>query len=291
MNLYSLRVLEYAAVERFPNSVIMQSGGEGTRRLPYGYVLITGPGVTALVDVGYRHEAYGKALAESYGVSNWHAPEAVLAECQVAPQDVTHVFITHAHFDHMGNIAAFPNAIFYIQEAELREWVSALAHPRQLRWLLGALDPADLMAVLELAANGRLVAVDGDREDVLPGIDLRAALDTHTPGCMFVHVRNDGLRESQDSWILCGDLIYSYENLLGPDPADPQIVPIGLATGSQTRLIETSARMLALVQQDWRRVVPVHEERLPEFFPTRVTEAGLRLIELTLADGDASRIR
>jgi len=102
---------------------------------------------------------------------------------------------------------------------------------------------------------------------------------------------NDGLRESQDSWILCGDLIYSYENLLGPDPTDPQIVPIGLPTGSQTRLIETSARMLALVQQNWRRVVPVHEERLPEFFPTRITEAGLRLIELTLADGDASRTR
>lgn len=290
MSLYSIRVLEYAAVEHFPNSVIFQGGGDGNRRLPYAYVLITGEGIVALVDVGYRHEAYGAQLAENYGVSNWHSPREVLGECAVAPEHVTHVFITHAHFDHMGNMAAFPNATFYLQDAELREWISLLGKPRQFRWLQGALDPADLMVAVDLAARGRLVCVDGDMEDVLPGIDLHSALNTHTPGSMYVHIRNDGLRDSADSWVLCGDLIYAYENLLGQTPEDPQITPIGLAMGSQTRLIETSVKMLKLVHDDWRRVIPVHEQRLPEFFPSRITDAGLRLIELTLGTHQTSQI-
>jgi N-acyl homoserine lactone hydrolase len=40
------------------------------------------------------------------------------------------------------------------------------------------------------AAEGRLVSIDGGREDVLPGVDLRAGHDTHTWGSQFVTIRN-----------------------------------------------------------------------------------------------------
>jgi Metal-dependent hydrolases of the beta-lactamase superfamily I len=40
---------------------------------------------------------------------------------------VTHVFITHAHFDHMGGTDDFPNATFYVQERELSKWVWAMS--------------------------------------------------------------------------------------------------------------------------------------------------------------------
>ena len=109
---------------------------------------------------------------------------------------------------------------------------------------------------------------------MLPGIDLRAAFDTHTWGSMYVHVRNDGKQPSEDSYILAGDLVYSYENLVGPDAADPSFTPIGLATGSQTNLLLSSQEMLDLVHDEVRRVIPIHDEKLPTVFPSRVTSQG-----------------
>jgi glyoxylase-like metal-dependent hydrolase (beta-lactamase superfamily II) len=226
-----------------------------------------------------------------FGVENWHPPSSVLAACGVAPEQVEHVFLTHAHFDHMGNTDAFPNAKFYIQEKELSKWVWAMSLDRRFRWLMLATDPGDVMRVVDIARQGRLVCFDGDRDNVLPGIDLRAAYDTHTGGSMYVHVRNDGKSDSADSWILAGDLVYSFENVRGADPADPHYIPIGLAVGSQTNLMFATDAMVKAVGDEFRRVIPIHEEGLRGAFPSRTTGEGLRITELALADGEPSRVR
>ena len=139
----------------------------GIRNLPYAYVLIKGQGEVILVDTGYDHKEYGKYLADLYGVSNWHPASEVLAECGVTPADVTTVFITHAHFDHMGGLDLFPNAKFYIQKRELDQWVWALTLGPEFRFLVGAADPADIVKATRLAREGRMIVVDGDRDDVL----------------------------------------------------------------------------------------------------------------------------
>ena len=100
--------------------------------------------------------------------------------------------MTHAHFDHMGNIEAFPNATFYIQERELSKWVWTMSLERRFRWLMLGIDPADIMRLVDLARQGRLVCVDGDRENVLPGIDLHA-------GIRHAHVGIDVRHGSQRS--------------------------------------------------------------------------------------------
>ncbi|MDQ0473228.1 N-acyl homoserine lactonase family protein [Labrys wisconsinensis] len=288
---YSIWVLDYAAVAKFPQSVMLYGPQyQGVRNLPYAYVLIKGKGEVILVDTGYDHKEYGKYLADLYGVSNWHPAHEVLAECGVRPEDVTTVFITHAHFDHMGGLDLFPNATFYLQKRELDKWIWALALGPEFRFLVGAADPADIVKATRLAQEGRMVLIDGDREDVLPGIDVHLAADTHTYGSMYVTVRNDGAPESQDSWILAGDLLYTYDNLTGLEPAEPQIVPIGLAVGSQTNLIFTSAEMLRAVGGEPRRVIPVHEDRLKTLFPSRRTAAGLHVVEIALAADEASRV-
>lgn len=289
---YSIWVMEYAHVlEQATSLFVYGAHNQGHRKMPYGYIVIKGRGQTAMVDVGYNHKAYGQVLADSYGVRNWQPPRAVLAECGVSPDEVSSVFITHAHFDHMGNIEEFPNATFYMQERELSKWVWSMSLERRFRWLMLGIDPADILRAVDLARQGRLVCVDGDREDVLPGIDLHAAFDTHTWGSMYVRVRNDLAVESADSWVFAGDLVYSHDNLRGTDASDPQYVPVGLATGSQFTLIMTSEEMVKKTGGDYSRVVPVHEERLKDIFPSRITKAGLRITELALADGEVSRVR
>ena len=175
--------MEYAHVlEQATSLFVYGAHNQGYRKMPYGYVVLKGQGQTAMIDVGYNHQAYGEVLATSYGVRNWQPPQAVLAECGVSPAEVSSIFITHAHFDHMGNIEQFPNATFYIQERELSKWVWALSLERRFRWLMLGMDPADIMKAVDLARQGRLVCVDGGRENVLPGIDVHAAFDTHTWG-------------------------------------------------------------------------------------------------------------
>ena len=109
MGKYSIWVLDYAAVNKFPQSVMLYGPQYvGIRNLPYAYVLIKGQGQVILVDTGYDHKEYGKYLADLYGVSNWHPASEVLAECGVKPADVTTVLITHAHFDTWAASTSFP---------------------------------------------------------------------------------------------------------------------------------------------------------------------------------------
>jgi len=292
MSAYSIWVMEYAYVVKQPTSLFIYGAhNQGHRKMPYAYIVIKGHGRTMLVDVGYDHQAYGEVLAQSYGVENWHPPSEVLAEVGVAPADVSIVFQTHAHFDHMGNINAFPNATFYIQERELSKWVWTMSLERRFRWLMLGIDPADIMRLVDLARQGRLVAVDGDRENVVPGIDLHAAFDSHTWGSQYVTVRNDLSPGSAESWVFSGDLVYSHENLRGTDPADPQYIPVGLATGSQFKLIMTSEEMVKRAGGDPMRVIPGHEEALKDLYPSRIATTGLRITELALADGEPSRVR
>jgi N-acyl homoserine lactone hydrolase len=292
MNHYSLWVMEYAYVVNQPTSLFVYGAhNQGHRKMPYGYIVIKGPDGVATIDVGYNHNAYGEVLANSYGVENWQPARAVLSEVGVTPEDVSRVFITHAHFDHMGALDQYPKATFYIQERELTKWVWAMSLERRFRWLMLGIDPADIMKAVDLARQGRLVCVEGDRENVLPGIDLHAAFDTHTWGCQYVTVRNDLSPNSQNAWVFSGDLVYAHENLRGTDPNDPQYVPVGLATGSQFSLIMTAEEMTKRVGGDYTHVIPVHEERLKDLFPSRITKTGLRVTELALADGEKSRVR
>jgi len=292
MSDYSIWVLEYAYVTNYHLSgIIYAAHNEGFRKLPYAYVLIKGNGITAMVDVGYNAQEYGKTMADAFGVENWHDPRTVLAECGVTPEEIGHIFITHAHFDHMGNTDAFPNARFYIQERELSKWVWAMALDQKFRWLMVATDPGDVLRAVDLARQKRLVCIDGDREDVLPGIDVRAAFDTHTWGSMYVTVRNGGKRADDNGWVLAGDLVYSFENLRGRDPSNPQYLPVGLAACSQVNLMMATDRMVQEVGGDAARVIPVHEERLRDSFPSRITANGLRITEIALADGQRSMVQ
>ncbi|KAA0692017.1 N-acyl homoserine lactonase family protein [Neorhizobium sp. P12A] len=292
---YSIWVCEYSYVAKYHKSgVIYGAHNQGYVKLPYCYVVIKGKGHTIMVDVGYNNKEYGKHLGDKFAVENWRSPRDVLAKVGVKPEDVDHCFITHCHFDHFGNVEDFPNATFYVQEREISKWVWAMSLPDRMRWMMTAVDPGDIVRGVALARDRRLVTVDGARENVLPGIDLHVAYDSHTYGSMWVKVRNDGKPNSDDTWVLAGDLVYVFDNLKGAGPAvdlDDIYLPVGLAVGSQTNLVLATEEMLSHVDYEVRRVIPVHEERLRDAFPSHVAEDGLRITEICLADGEETRIK
>lgn len=291
---YSIHVLEYSFVPDYHKSgVLYGAHNQGYVKLPYCYVLIRGNGHLALVDVGYNDKDYGKHLGDKFGVENWRSPRDVLAEVGVKPEEIDTIFITHAHFDHFGNVEDFPNATFYVQKREMQEWIWAMSLPDRMRWMMVAVDPGDIMRGVQLARENRLILVDGAMEDVLPGIDLQAAYDSHTFGSMWVTVRNDGAAESSDTWVLAGDLVYQFDNLEGDGSVvevDKMYIPVGLAVGSQMNLVLATEEMMKRVGYEARRVIPIHEERLREAFPSRITKENLRISEICLADDATSAV-
>jgi N-acyl homoserine lactone hydrolase len=295
MSDYSIWVLEYAYVKNYHKSgVLYGAHNQGHVKLPYCYAVIKGNGHVAMVDVGYNDKEYGKHLGDKFGVENWRSPKDVLAGIGLTPADVDTVFITHAHFDHFGNVEDFPNAKFYIQEREIAKWTWAMTLPDRLRWMMIAVDPGDIVRGVELARQKRLVCIDGAVQNVLPNIDLHVAYDSHTFGSMWVEVRNDGQSDSQDTWVLAGDLVYVFENLEGPGGAvdlETIYTPVGLAVGSQMNLLMATEDMMKKVGYEARRVIPIHEERLKDAFPSRICDNGLRITEICLASGEASKVK
>jgi N-acyl homoserine lactone hydrolase len=72
---------------------------------------------------------------------------------------------------------------------------------------------------------------------------------------------------------------------------DQTDVTAGLAVGSQENIIMATEAMMKSVGYEARRVIPVREERLKDRFPAPITADGLRISEISLADGEQSRVR
>lgn len=284
---YSMWLLEYAHIPNQAMSVFFAGQhNQGTRLMPFSYLVLKGEGHIAMIDVGLDpgQDAYAKELALKDNLHDWQPPEKVLAKIGLKPADIDTIFLTHAHYDHMGNLTAFPNAQFYIQKREYQDWMWAMSLPERYKNVLMAVNPQDLANAKKLVEGGRMTLVDGAQENVLPGIHLRPAYDGHTYASQMVVVENQA---GSGTWVYCGDLAYSRTNLTGIDGSGVYI-PVGIAVGTAYNIMKSYDEMLEMVGGKLDHVIIGHESDSWELYPCWQTEDGLHVTEVNLAPGEAT---
>ena len=150
------------------------------------------PGASILVDAG--DYAVAVSLNTPYVPPDYSPPPGLidqLLEKDISPEDITHVVITHLHFDHYSGVTierdgqyvpAFPNARCSVGRADWEDpdTQEALKDP----------DSLESRTVGVLHRAGLLELVEGDI-DLLPGIRILAARG-ESPGHQVVRVHSEG---------------------------------------------------------------------------------------------------
>src|SRR6185437_4128845 len=158
---------------------------EGVMDLPFSFILAQQGGRNVLVDTGFMQDEHGSRFSRKFSIPTWISPVRMLSEMSIRPETITDIFVTHAHFDHMGSIAEFPNAHIHIQKSELLSWYEAIALPKRFSHLTAIIDPDNLRTALDASIEHRVTLIDGDKDNVLPGIHVRLG-SGHTVGQQFV---------------------------------------------------------------------------------------------------------
>jgi glyoxylase-like metal-dependent hydrolase (beta-lactamase superfamily II) len=165
---------------------------EGSQPFPSQSVHITLSDASILVDINDYARAI--SLAPSYLPSDYSPPPGVVEQLLsqgIHPKDITHLFITHAHFDHYAGttterdgsyIPRFPNARAFLGRADWDhvDTQEALRDP----------DSFESHTLGVLKQQGLLELVDGNL-DLTPEVRILAA-PGESPGHQIVRVHSQG---------------------------------------------------------------------------------------------------
>ncbi len=197
----SLHCLKYAIAKDYPVDAILFGTDRGKLAdLPFVFCVAKRGAETVVLDAGFVNQAY----AEEWGVSGYSEFRGLLAEIGVKPEDVSLVTMSHLHWDHAGGTSVFPNAKFVIQRRELEFAAGGMALNKHAQIGFYAEDVLDLV---KLAWEGRVLLPEGDQEDLIPGLDVYLT-PGHTIATMTVC-----LDTTKGRVCYASDAVYTYRNI------------------------------------------------------------------------------
>jgi glyoxylase-like metal-dependent hydrolase (beta-lactamase superfamily II) len=237
--------VRYATIPAFQVSGLI-AGADSSRRLDIAmmvWLLKGSDGRSVLVDAGFHRDDF---------VQRWHpnpflTPSEAVARAGVKPEDVSDVIISHIHWDHLDGIDLFPKARVWIQREEFDYYLDSTGAVKHR-----AIDAGDAKLLAQLAREGRVMLVDGDAKEIIPGITVYTG-GKHTFASQFATVRI-----ASGTVVVASDNVYLYENLA-------RHVPIAQTLDSASNL-RTQLRMTTLAS-DPRLIVPGHDPEVFVRFP------------------------
>ena len=208
------------------------------------WVLKGSNGRVVLIDSGF----YRQKFLDQWKPRDFRTPAVAVEAAGVKADAVTDVIISHAHWDHVDGADLFPNATVWIQREEYRYYTGDAWHARNTH---GGVDADDMLALLKINTAGRLKFVEGDDQEVLPGIRCYIG-GKHTRESQFCTVNI-----ASGTAVFTSDNVYLYENF-------DKHVPIAQTLDAASNLkAQDRAKSLA---SDPRLLVPGHDPAVFERF-------------------------
>jgi glyoxylase-like metal-dependent hydrolase (beta-lactamase superfamily II) len=172
---------------------------DGPMEMDYFFWVIQGGEAgPVVVDTGFSRDG-----GEARGRTMFIDPREALAELGIARSDAPPVIITHAHYDHIGNLSHFNESRVIVARAEAEFWASPHARHALFRH---AVEESELQALAAAIGEGRAVLVD-DHYQVAPGIQV-LRVGGHTPGQSVVVVQT-----AAGPVVLASDAVHYYEEM------------------------------------------------------------------------------
>lgn len=189
-----------------------------------------------LIDTGVGERLSDKERS-LYRVDREGGLKARLAELRIEPEDVTHVVLTHLHFDHLGGavvkdgaghlVPAFPRAKHFVQQSEL----DMALRPTDARSAGAYGHATECLAPLQAA--GLIEPLDGDT-DITPNLRV-VVTGGHTPSHQCPVLSDGG-----SSFVHLGDVAPTRAHLRPAWNAAYDLDPIETMVAKQ-RLLERAA--------------------------------------------------
>lgn len=242
---YEIYAIRYATVKDFPVRGLI-AGADRSRKMDIAMMvwLIKGDGKNILFDSGFYRDKF---------INQWHPvdyvkPSVAVERAGVKAEDISDVIISHIHWDHADGFDLFPNAKIWIQKEEL-EYYAADAWNGKKR---SAADPEDVVGLVKLNTQGRVLLVNGDAQQIFPGITAYIG-GKHTYQSQYLTVKT-----AAGTVVLASDNVYLYENL-------EKHVPIAQTLDAESNLRQQD-RMKQMAASE-KLIIPGHDPAVMKNFP------------------------
>jgi len=246
---YEVYAIRYATIPDFSVAGLV-AGADRSRKLDIAMMvwLVRGGGRNILVDSGFYREQFFR----QWHVSDFVKPSVAIERLGLKADDITDVIITHMHWDHADGLDLFPKARIWIQKDELQYYAG---EAWQSRGTHGGIDSEDVLAVVKLNTQGRVGLVNGDAQEIIPGVTCYTG-GKHTYASQYV-----GVNTAAGTVVLASDNMYLYENL-------EKHVPIAATLDAASNL-RAQDRMKQLAAKP-EMIIPGHDPAVMKNFPNPV---------------------
>ena len=196
-----------------------------------------------LVDTGYDEEE-----ASARGRPIRLNPVEALAPFGITPDAITHIIVTHLHYDHAGGLHLFPNATLHMQAAEMAFATGPCMCHDTLRAPFTA---GHVCEAVERLYSGKVQFYEGDAQ-ISEGITVHC-IGGHSRGLQAVRVR------TQAGWmVLASDAAHYYENVFSNKPF-PIVVDL--------QNMQDGFEILKRLASEPGLIIPGHDPLVRSFFP------------------------
>lgn len=241
--IYALKYAERGGRTR-NESFLFDDNHSAPHDMDYFIWLLRNGSQTILIDTGYDSK---EGLVRKRPVTE--EPAELVKRFGVQPDTIDTVIITHLHYDHAGNLTAFPNARFHLQEQEMSYATGPCMCHDVLRYPFTGEHVCDMVRHL---FSGRVVFHQGAGQ-VAPGVEVHL-LGGHSRGLQCVRVNT-----SRGQVVLASDASHYYENFL-TGKAFPIVVDMENMLSGFGRL-KTLASSID-------HIIPGHDPLVRQYYPS-----------------------